>query len=145
MFREWRHGFEQPQTRAALSAVGINSPAALLATWVTDRGGLQRFAGSVAAVTDDWPAIEYATWVRSGEFARTFAYLKQFRSDPQLRGADQTFLADVSAQRDELDAFYQLGLSVYSGDRTQYAQNVGRIIEAAKGNPYYRWFVNPGP
>lgn len=134
--------FEQPQTRAALSAVGINSPAALLATWITDRDGLQRFAGNVAAVTDDWPAIEYATWVRSGEFARTFAYLKQFRSDPPLRGADQVFISDVSAQRDELDVFYQLGLSVYSRDRTQYARNVDRIIRVATENPYYRWFIN---
>jgi predicted membrane-bound spermidine synthase len=135
--------FERPQTLAALSAVGVNSPAALLATWITDHDGLERFAGNVAAVTDNWPAIEYATWVRAGEFARTFAYLKQFRSDPQLRGADQAFISDVSARRDELDAFYQLGLSVYSGDRTQYARGVDRIMEAAKENPYYRWFINP--
>lgn len=135
--------FEQSQTRAALSAVGVNSPAALLATWITDREGLQRFAGSMAAVTDDRPAIEYATWVRSGEFARTFVYLNQFRSDPQLRGADLAFTSDVSAKREELDAFYKLGLSVYSGDRAQYAQDVSRIMEAAKGNAYYRWFINP--
>ncbi|MBN9604025.1 MAG: fused MFS/spermidine synthase [Afipia felis] len=135
--------FERPQTLAALSAVGVNSPAALLATWITDRDGLERFAGNVAAVTDNWPAIEYATWVRSGEFARTFAYLKQFRSDPLLRGAEQAFISDVSAQRDELDAFYQLGLSVYSRDRTQYARDIGRIMEAARENPYYRWFINP--
>lgn len=135
--------FERPQTRAALSAVGVNSPAALLATWITDRNGLERFAGNVTAVTDDWPAIEYATWVRSGEFARTFTHLKQFRSDPQLRNSDLAFTSDVSAQREELDAFYQLGLSVYSGDRARYARDVSRVMEAAKGNTYYRWFISP--
>src|SRR6516165_10361292 len=36
--------FAQPQTSAALVAVGIASPAALIATWLTDQDGLARFA-----------------------------------------------------------------------------------------------------
>lgn len=47
-----------------------NSAQALLATWVSDRNGLQRFAGDAPAVTDDRPRIEYAPWVRPREISR---------------------------------------------------------------------------
>ena len=57
--------FGQPGVRNALQDVGVASPAALLATWVTDREGLVRFAADAPAVTDDQPRIEYAPWVRS--------------------------------------------------------------------------------
>jgi predicted membrane-bound spermidine synthase len=135
--------FGQPQTAAALAAVGVGSPAALMATWVTDRDGLQRFAGDMAAVTDDRPAIEYATWLRPGEFARTFARLQQFRKDPELKDGDQNFASSLVAEREELDTFYRAGLSVYAGDRASYARDVARVAQAARGNPYYRWFVSP--
>ena len=41
--------FEQPGVRSALQDVGVASSAALLATWVTDRAGLQRFAADAPA------------------------------------------------------------------------------------------------
>ena len=40
--------------------VGIESAEALLATWLTDRAGLERFAGDALPVTDDRPRIEHA-------------------------------------------------------------------------------------
>jgi spermidine synthase len=136
--------FNQVPTSAALAAVGIGSPAALLATWITDRKGLERFAADAVAVTDDRPAIEYATWLRPGEFARTFGHLQQFRSDPPLKDADETFISSLTAEREELDTFYRIGLSVYARDRRQYAKDIARVSQAAKTNPYYRWFVGPG-
>jgi len=45
--------FDQPKVAAALREVGIASPAALLATWVTDRAELERYADGAPAVTDD--------------------------------------------------------------------------------------------
>ena len=39
--------------------MGVGSTAALLATWVTDRAGLERFTAGALAVTDDQPRIEY--------------------------------------------------------------------------------------
>jgi len=137
--------FGQPQTSAALANVGIGSPEALIATWVTDREGLRRFAGDAAAVTDDWPAIEYATWVRAGEFARTFAHLQQFRTDPELKEADPNFASSLVAKREELDTFYRLGLSVYASDSASYARDVARVAQAAKQNPYYSWFIGTRP
>ncbi|WP_456733915.1 fused MFS/spermidine synthase [Bradyrhizobium sp. USDA 3364] len=134
----------QPQTSAALAEVGVSSPAALMATWITDQNGLKAYAADAPAVTDDRPGIEYASWLRPGEFARTFAHLQQFRSDPPLRDANQEFMSSLAAQRDELDTFYRIGLSVYARDRAQYARDIARLTPASKTNPYYRWFISPG-
>ena len=135
--------FAQPQTSAALAAVGIASPAALIATWLTDRDGLIRFAGDAPAVTDDQPRTEYATWLRPGEFSRTFAHLRQFRSDPPLKDAGQAFNAAFATEREQLDTFYSAGISSYTGDRAQYARDIPRLMQPAKDNPYYGWFVGP--
>jgi predicted membrane-bound spermidine synthase len=135
--------FGRPQTSAALAAVGVNSVAALMATWVTNRDGLDRFAGDAVAVTDDRPGIEYASWLRPGEFTRVFAHLQQFRSEPQLKGADESFLSSLAAAREELELFYRTGLSVYAGDRAGYARDSARLAQAAATNPYYRWFFSP--
>jgi spermidine synthase len=135
--------FSQPDTAAALGAVGIGSPATLLATWVTDRAGLARFAGDAPAVTDDRPRIEYATWVRPREFSRVFAHLQQYRTDPVLKNGPPDFAAAVAVEREQLDTFYRAGLSVYSGDRAQYARDMGRIMRDGASNPYYSWFVAP--
>jgi hypothetical protein len=135
--------FAQPQTAAALGSVGIASPAALIATWLTDRDGLVRFAGDAPGVTDDRPRIEYATWLRPGEFSRTFMHLRQFRNDPPLKNSDETFNATLAAEREHLDSFYSAGLSAYAGDRAQYARDITRVIRTARSNPYYAWFVGP--
>ncbi len=52
--------FAQPTIRSALGEVGIESAEALLATWLTGRAGLERFAGDALPVTDDRPRIEHA-------------------------------------------------------------------------------------
>ncbi|MCK1740486.1 fused MFS/spermidine synthase [Bradyrhizobium sp. 139] len=135
--------FDQASTSAALAAVGIGSPAALISTWITDREGLKQYVGGTMAVTDDRPAIEYAGWVRPGEFARTFSNLQQLRNDPPLQNANEKLMSTLAAARKELDAFYKLALSVYARDRQQYAENSARVSEVAKTNPYYRWFVSP--
>src|SRR5262249_13829047 len=62
--------FRQPDGAGALREVGISPPAALLATWVTGRAGLERYAGDALPVTDDRPRIEYAAWLRRAEFQR---------------------------------------------------------------------------
>ena len=135
--------FAQPQMSAALDAVGVASPASLIATWLTDRDGLTRYAGDAAPVTDDRPRIEYATWLRPGEFSRTFTHLRRFRSDPPLKGADQAFSAALAAERELLDTFYSAGISAYAGDRAHYEHDIARVIQSTTDNPYYGWFVSP--
>jgi spermidine synthase len=133
--------FEPPEVSAALREIGIASPAALLATWITDRAGLERYAGDASPVTDDRPRIEYATWVRPKEFGRVLPRLLSLRTMPPLRGADEAFLAAVADERDRLLAFYEAGVHAYNGERELWAREMTRVIREDGGNPYYRWFV----
>ncbi len=79
--------FAQPNVSAALGAVGISSPAALLATWVTGREGLEAYAGNVLPVTDDNPRIEYASWPRPDEITRSLPNLLALQTEPPLENA----------------------------------------------------------
>ncbi|MBO9651661.1 MAG: fused MFS/spermidine synthase [Variovorax sp.] len=133
--------FAQPGVASALNNVGVASPAALLATWVTDRQGLERYAGDALPVTDDRPRIEYAPWVRRDEFTRVLPRLLEVASPPPLQGADAAFEAEVAREHDRLLGFYRAGLHAYDGDREGWAQEMRRVMREDPANPYYRWFV----
>jgi spermidine synthase len=130
----------EPPVAAALRAVGIDSPAALLATWMTDRDGLLRFAGAARPVTDDRPRIEHALWVRPDAFGRNFVALFALRSDVPIVGGDAAFRASLAAECSRLDVFYRAGLSAYAGNREQWASDMRAVMQADGRNPYYRWF-----
>src|SRR4029453_673937 len=51
--------YGRPEVRSVLAEVGIESPEALLATWVTDRAGLERFVGAPPPVTDGTPPLRH--------------------------------------------------------------------------------------
>jgi len=133
--------FDQPEVAQALREVGIASPAALLATWVTDRAGLERYAGEAAAVTDDRPRIEYSSWVRPGEVLRVLPELLALRTAPPLRNADPAFAAAVDQERERLLTFYDAALSAQMGARERWARSIARVMNEDGQNPYYRWFV----
>lgn len=133
--------FAQPGVASALNNVGVASPAALLATWVTDRQGLEHYAGDALPVTDDRPRIEYAPWVRRDEFTRVLPRLLEVASPPPLQGGDGAFEAEVARERDRLMGFYRAGLRAYDGDREGWAQEMRRVMREDPANPYYRWFV----
>lgn len=133
--------FAEPKVKTALAEVGIASPAALLATWVTDRDGLARFSGPTPAVTDDRPVIEYATWVRPREVARTLPALLSERSQPPLGSMDSSLMQEIDRERGVLDVFYQSALAAYEGDRDGWARNGARLAAASRDNPYLRWFT----
>jgi hypothetical protein len=115
--------------------------AALLATWVTDRTGLERYAAGAPAVSDDRPRIEYATWVRLGEFSRVLPRVLALRTDPPLHGADAVFVAAVANERERLLSFYAAGLHAYNGERGLWARALKRVLSEDGDNPYYRWIV----
>ncbi|MHA6417439.1 spermidine synthase, partial [Bordetella bronchiseptica] len=133
--------YAQPGVREALSEVGVDSPAALLATWVTDRAGLARFAGQTPAVTDDRPAIEYAGWVRPREVTRTLPALMALRGAPPLQGDGVIAAAEIARARAELDVLYRSALAAYQGDRQAWASHAPALARASRDNPYLRWFV----
>ncbi|CAB3867330.1 fused MFS/spermidine synthase [Achromobacter piechaudii] len=136
--------YAQPGVRQALAEVGIASPAALLATWVTDRDGLAHFVGQTPAVTDDLPAIEYATWVRPREITRTLPALLAMRGAPPVQNADATLLPDIERERALLDLFYGSALAAYRGDRDGWSRDAAELARAGRDNPYFRWFIG-GP
>ncbi|WMD22051.1 fused MFS/spermidine synthase [Achromobacter seleniivolatilans] len=136
--------FDQPSTAAALRAVGIPSAAALLSTWVTDRAGLERFAGDTPAVTDDRPGIEYATWVRPRELNRVLPELMALRTEPPLDGASAELADGMALERARLDTFYRAALAAYAGDRETWGRELNKVARDDGGNLYYRWFMAGG-
>ncbi|MGY2307313.1 fused MFS/spermidine synthase [Pseudomonas gingeri] len=132
--------FDRPSVRSALQDVGISSASALLATWVTDRSGLERFAGEVAAVTDDRPSIEYAPWVRAGEISRVLPALLELRQPIPLQHADKLFTDYLQGYQQNLMRFYRASLHAYAGDRQAWAREMSEVMRDEPGNPYYRWF-----
>ena len=132
--------FEQVSVKSALAPVGIDSTAALLATWVTDRRGLERYAGHALPVTDDRPRIEYATWVRSKEITRVLPTLLGLRTDPPLINGGPAIQADIRERWQRLNLFYDAGLHAYNGNRKAWRADVDRLMSEEGSNAYYRWF-----
>src|SRR5262245_12569517 len=139
-----RARFDQPEVAAALREVGVATPAAILATWVTGRAGLERYAGEALPVTDDRPRIEYAAWLRRGEFQRVLPRVLELRTDPPLVGADETLRAAVAEEGERLLAFYGVGLRAYLGERQEWASALARVLKGDSENRYYRYFVGAG-
>jgi spermidine synthase len=132
--------FEAPRVREALAQGGIASPAALLATYVTDRAGLERFAAGAPPVTDDDPRLEYAGWGQAGGFDRVVSHVFSVRQDPPLVGADAPLGAAIDTERRTLMTFYQAVLHHYAGEGDKMAQRIEQVSRADPDNPYYRWF-----
>ncbi|QLL66316.1 spermidine synthase (plasmid) [Sinorhizobium mexicanum] len=132
---------EQPPVAAALREVGIAGPADLLATWITDRAGLERYAATALPVTDDRPRIEYAAWVRPDELQRTLPALIELRTAPPVLGADSSLAEAIMESQNRLLLFYQASLNAYSGYRAEWARDMELLLRVDPNNPYYLWFV----
>ncbi|WP_404804832.1 fused MFS/spermidine synthase [Metapseudomonas lalkuanensis] len=139
-----RQRFEHPQVANALAEVGVDSVTALLATWVTDRAGLERFAGDAQPVTDERPRIEYAPWVRPKEITRVLPELLSLRTPPPLLNADAGFQGAVEDEWHALARFYALTLHAYNGNRQAWAREMRELARSDGDNPYYRWFIGGG-
>lgn len=133
-----------PEVRSALAEVGVESAEALLATWVTDREGLERYAGDAAPVTDDRPLIEQAAWVRRGELRRVLPRLLEVASDVPLPPSDPLRPA-VEAERRELLDFYLASLLALEGRRSEAGAAMRDVLSRDPRNPYYRWVALGSP
>ncbi len=136
--------YRQQGVEEALREMGIVSPAALLATFVTGRDGLEHYTNDAEAVTYDRPRIEYGPWVLSGDFERTFSHVMDLRSYPPLKGADLALTAEVANQREILLGFYAAALDAYRGDRGNWRQTMEWVLDRDPENPYYNWFTMEG-
>jgi hypothetical protein len=133
----------EPSVAAALGEVGVNGAAGLLATWVTDAGGLRRYVAGAPAVTDDRPRIEYAAWIRPGEITRVLPKLLGLRTEPPLQGADAALLARLALERETLLTFYDAGLAAYERDEPRWRAATQRMAGRVAGNAYYRRLLEP--
>ena len=131
----------QTGVKDALRAVGISSPASLLATWVTGRDALERYTANAQPVTDNYPHIEYAPWVRPKEITRTLPRLLSLRTDPPLIGADDTMRADVARESATLSNFYASGIAAYEGDKERWSTTIQAVMASDGDNPYYNWII----
>jgi spermidine synthase len=138
--RQIAERYYAPKVEAALAEVGVESPEELLALWVTDRGGMMRYAGTTPAVTDDGPRVEYSTWVRPLEILTTLPELQALRVEAPLAGTEE-MRAKVKMERDGLDDFYAAGLAAYVGDREAWGMHMKRVMQEKGGNQYYLWIA----
>ncbi|MFC7336461.1 fused MFS/spermidine synthase [Haloferula chungangensis] len=137
--------FQQPEVATALSEVGIRTPAQLLATWVTDRAGLERYAGDILPTTDDQPRIEYGPWVVPGEFTHSLIALNDEYVPPPLIHADASLLAEIERDREILLRFYEAGIYGYQQDPEKARKALIWVMRRDPDNPYFRWFTGAGP
>jgi predicted membrane-bound spermidine synthase len=133
--------YGQDEVRDALIEVGIGSPAALLATYVTDRDGLETYAGDAPPVTDDQPRIEYADFTRPGEFGVVLRNLLALQRDPPI---DERLLPVLAKERLQLHTFYQAAIYHYAGQSEKVGPLMQEVMQADPDNAYYRWFVGGG-
>lgn len=133
--------FADPLVTKTLSAVGIASPASLLATYIAKRGGLERYVAGAPPVTDDDPRIEYSTWVRPREITRVLPKLLALHSTPPLENADVATRDAIAAQQQTLFDFYAAGIAAYNGDRALWSRMIEQVFARDSDNPYYRWIA----
>jgi spermidine synthase len=131
----------EPPVAAALAEVGVPDLAALLATYVTDRRGLEAYAGDAPAVTDDHPRIEHAGVLRPGTFAHTLAHVLQGRVAPALSSVPDGLPERINDSRERLLDFYQAAVYWYAGQPEQMEPLLTRVLEAEPNNAYFNWFV----
>lgn len=131
--------FRTPGVATALAGVGVRTPADLLATYVTDRAGLEAYVGDAPPVTDDRPRIEYAGWVRPREITRVLPKLLALREPPPVL-ASSTEVAEIEASHRRLVDFYEISLLAYAGDREAWASRARAFSQSDEPNAYYDWF-----
>ncbi len=134
--------FNQPEVAATLREVGVDSPAALLATWVTDRDGLMGYASDALPTTDDRPRVEYGAWVRPGRFIPTLEALNDLRIAPPPVNGGAIPEEEIAVEREKLLVAYEAGIYAYQRDLSRLQQRARWLAARAPDNPYYHWFIN---
>jgi spermidine synthase len=133
--------FAQQNVSISLEAVGVPSATALLATWVTGRDGLERYASAALPVTDDQPRIEYANWVHPKEITQTLPTLMALQTEPPIVHFDDAQRAEFAQRRKTLWEFYAAGIAAYEGNQDRWSQSMQRVFATEGDNPYFRWIA----
>jgi spermidine synthase len=132
--------FAEPGVAKALAEVGVTSPAALLATYVTDRAGLVAYAHGAPPVTDDDPRIEYAAWVRPLELVQVLPTLLDRAKLPPV-DTIPAVTTSITAEQQLLFAFYSAGIASMTHDRARFERAVSELGPALWENAYFESFL----
>ncbi len=136
-----RDRFAAPSVTAALTEVGIQSPQALLATYVTDQAGLASYVQDAPAVTDDRPLIEYADWVRPGEIARVLPVVMRTHA-PLPLPADVPWQSAIAQEQSTLWRLYKAQLLLVEGKADDWYDQISEVLKADPDNAYYQWLFD---
>jgi spermidine synthase len=139
--REIQERFSPPTVVASLRAIGVGSPAALLATWVTGHEGLEKFAADAKPVTDNNPRVEYGPWVRSDEITRVLPDMLAVQTDVPLDSADPDLRAEIQTRRQALADFYAAGLAAYQGNHEAWEAAIKRVQAEEPENAYFSYVI----
>ena len=139
--RKVQERFSPQAVVASLKAIGVDSAAALLATWVTGREGLETFAAGAKPVTDNNPRVEYGPWVRPDEITRVLPEILALRTDMPLDGADPLLRAEIQKRQKTLTDFYAAGLAAYEGNHETWESAIGRVQAEEPENAYYSYVI----
>ena len=127
----------------ALAEIGIESPEALLGTWLTGREGLEAFVNGAPPVTDDRPLLEHASWVRRDEILRVLPRLLDLATAVPLPKTDPLRTA-AEEEAQELRDFYRASLLAREGRQAEAVAAVREVLMRDPQNPYYRWIALGG-
>ncbi len=133
--------FMIPSVQEALANVGIATPVAFLATYLTDRQGLETFAAGGLPTTDDRPRLEHAALVRRQDLLDVLARLLSLKTDPVVGGGNQDVDRAIAVERERLHTFYRAAMLWYAGKLDEMNPLLKRVLDEDGSNPYYRWFV----
>ena len=97
MDRRW----QLPNVKRALEEVGVHSPADLLATFISDRAGLEAYAGVGPVMTDNRPRWEEAPRIAEGGSTEALDKVLQVRTAPHLQAGGDWPVA-VETRRSKL-------------------------------------------
>jgi hypothetical protein len=129
---------QQPALTQSLSEVGINSPEALLATYMMSEAGLAAFAGTAPPITDNFPRLEYDSWTSKRVILDILPEL--LAKQEALESLPEGVAEKYRFEQEKLLAFYYAGLSSYAGDRDTWKEMMKRLNRADQDNAYYAWF-----
>lgn len=133
--------FETPSVETALAEVGIRSPQALLATYITDRTGLESYVQDAPPVTDDHPLIEYADWVHPREITRVLPQVMKHNTPVPL-AEDNLWQPEIDQERYNLWRLYKAELSLYEDEPNDWYYQIAEVLEADPNNSYYQWIFD---
>jgi len=136
--------FQTPDIASTLVQIGVTTPADWLATWVTNRKGLEAYVGNALPVTDDRPRIENAKWVRAQQLTLVLPDLLDLRQPPPVV-AYAAEKARIKTSHQQLVDFYDISMLATVVDReASAAETMATMIrefrQTAEPNAYHDWF-----